>query len=104
MKRFTQLYWELDQTTRTNQKVAALEKYFREAPPADAAWALLFLCERTLPRSVSTRNLWEWMADETGLPLWLIEECYDSVGDLAETMALLFRDSGAGTPLFLSAL
>ena len=36
MKRFTTLYCELDQTTRTNEKVAALEKYFRETPPDDA--------------------------------------------------------------------
>ena len=37
MQRFTQLYDDLDTTTRTNQKVAALVRYFREAPPADAA-------------------------------------------------------------------
>ena len=29
-----------DRTTSTNQKVAALQSYFAEAPPADAAWAL----------------------------------------------------------------
>ena len=43
MKRFTELFFELDRTTRTNEKVAALERYFRDTPPADAAWALQFL-------------------------------------------------------------
>src|SRR5689334_4758912 len=36
MERFTQLYFEIDQTNRTNEKVEALARYFREAPPADA--------------------------------------------------------------------
>ncbi|MEO6183615.1 MAG: ATP-dependent DNA ligase, partial [Verrucomicrobiota bacterium] len=104
MKRFTKLFCELDQTTRTNEKVAVLENYFRETPPADAAWALQFLCGRTLPRAVPTRSLWEWTSAETNLPMWLIKECHDSVGDMAETMALLFRDSGDGTSLLLSEI
>jgi DNA ligase-1 len=103
MKRFTSLYCDLDQTTRTNEKVAALEKYFREAPPADAAWALQFLSGRTLPRAVPTRSLWEWTAAETDLPAWLIEECRGAVGDTAETIALLFRNAGEGVSLSLSA-
>src|ERR1043166_537553 len=89
MKRFTKLFCELDQTTRTNEKVAALERYFREAPPADAAWGLQFLCGRTLPRAVSSRSLWHWVADISGVPPWLLGECYDAVGDAAETIALL---------------
>ena len=98
MNRFTTLYCELDRTTRTHEKVAALERYFREAPPGDAAWALQFLSGRSLPRAVSTKHLWEWTAAETGLPAWLIEECRSAVGDTAETLALLFTDSGEGSP------
>ncbi|MEO5802019.1 MAG: ATP-dependent DNA ligase [Verrucomicrobiota bacterium] len=104
MKPFTKLFCELDQTTRTNEKVAVLEQYFRDTPAADAAWALQFLCGRTLPRAVPTRSLWEWTSAETNLPMWLIEECHDSVGDMAETIALLFRDSGNGTSLSLSEI
>ncbi|MDB6028166.1 MAG: dependent ligase [Verrucomicrobiales bacterium] len=104
MQRFTKLFCELDQTTRTNEKVAVLENYFREAPPADAAWALAFLSGRTPPRVISTRNLWDWASVETGFPAWLMEECYESVGDLAEMLALLFQDSGGGTLLTLSQI
>ncbi len=104
MNRFTALYCDLDQTTRTNEKVAALEKYFREAPPADAAWALQLLSGRTLPRAVSTKNLWEWTAAETELPAGLIEECRGAVGDTAETIALLFRNVGEDVPLPLAAM
>ena len=93
MKRFTQLYCELDQTTRTNDKLTALERYFREAPAEDAVWALHFLAGRKIPSVVSSRLLGQWVAEETKLPDWLIGECYDAVGDLAETLALLLPGS-----------
>lgn len=89
MRRFTALFAALDGTTRTTEKVAALREYFQEAPPADAAWALWVLSGERLRRSVSTTRLREWVAVRSGTPLWLVEECYDAVGDLAETLALL---------------
>lgn len=104
MKRFTQLFCELDQTTRTNEKVAALEKYFRETAPPDAAWALQFLCGRTLPRAVPTKTLWELTVAESNLPGWMLEECHDAVGDMAETIALVLPESGTGTSSSLSEL
>ena len=104
MRRFTKLFCELDQTTRTNEKVAALERYFREVPARDAAWALQFLSGNIPSRVVSTRNLWDWTAAESGHPQWLMEECYDAVGDLGETLALLFPDTGQGTSLSLAQL
>ena len=39
MKRFAQVYAELDATTSTNAKLDALKRYFASAAPADAAWA-----------------------------------------------------------------
>ena len=92
MERFTQLFFEIDQTNRTSEKVEALARYFREAEPADAAWALYFLSGRRMNRSVSSGLLRTVLAEETRLPPWLIEECYDTVGDLAETLALLYPD------------
>jgi DNA ligase-1 len=89
VRRFTHLFQELDRTTRTNAKVAALEAYFRDAPAADAAWALYFLTGRRIKRAVTGTRLREWAAEATGLPLWLVEESYAAVGDLAETLALL---------------
>jgi DNA ligase-1 len=98
MKRFTRLYTELDQTNRTGEKTAALESYFREAPPADAAWALHFLCGRRPPRSVNSTILREWAAEEAGVPSWLMDECYETVGDLAETISLILPDNTGGEP------
>jgi DNA ligase-1 len=44
MKQFTNLYWRLDATTRTQDKLAALVDYFTAAAPADAACAVGVLC------------------------------------------------------------
>lgn len=93
MKRFTELYWRLDGTTSTTEKVAALRDYFAGAPPADAACALGVLSGGRQLRSISTAQLREWAAAATGHPAWLIEECYAHVGDLAETLALLLPDA-----------
>ncbi len=46
MKRFARLYAALDETTATNEKIAALVEYFTSARPADAAWAVHFLVGR----------------------------------------------------------
>ncbi len=89
MKRFTQLFTTLDETIRTSEKLAALVDYFSSAPAEDAAWALYFLTGNKLKRLVTTSNLRAWMAVHADLPLWLVEESYDTVGDLAETLALL---------------
>jgi len=100
VKTFTRLFTRLDGTTRTSEKLEALREYFAQAPPEDAAWALHLLSGGRPRRAVSTRLLREWVSGETGLPLWLVEECYGAVGDLAETLALLLPDGpGLAEPL-----
>jgi DNA ligase-1 len=89
MRRFTELYFELDRTTRTAEKVAALVRYFQDAEAADAAWALFFLTGNRVKRLISTGLLRDWISETSGYPPWLVEESYDAVGDLAETLALL---------------
>jgi DNA ligase-1 len=104
MNRFTRLFDELDATTRTVDKLAAMSQYFQQAPPTDAAWALHFLIGRKVKRAVNTGLLREWIVGETGLPAWLVEECYDSVGDFAETLALLLPDQTPASQLSLAAV
>lgn len=105
MRRFTQLYDELDSTTRTSMKVAALVRYFHEVPASDAIWAVYFLTERRLPRGVNSTLLRQWAAERAGYPVWLLDECYEAVGDQSETIALLLPEPDAKTvqPLNLSA-
>jgi DNA ligase-1 len=93
MERFTHLCLELEQTTRTHDKLAALERYFSAAPPADAAWGLFFLTGRKIKRVVNAAQLRQWAAEEANVPPWLVDECYDAVGDVAETLALLLPEA-----------
>jgi DNA ligase-1 len=92
MREFTNLYWRLDATTSTNEKVVALREYFAAAPHDDAACALAVLRGDRQLRAVSTVQLRQWAAEAAGYPAWLVEECYAHVGDLAETLALLLPD------------
>ncbi|MBY0405800.1 MAG: ATP-dependent DNA ligase, partial [Cyanobacteria bacterium] len=93
MKHFVALYEALDLTTSTNDKVHAMADYFQEASPEDAAWALFFLSGRRFKRFITAKTLKDWVLDALQLPEWLYEECYDAIGDTAETIALLWKST-----------
>ncbi|MEP7087338.1 MAG: ATP-dependent DNA ligase [Gemmatimonadota bacterium] len=89
MRRFAQLFAEVDCTTRTNEKVDAMTSYFAIADPADAAWAVYFLSGSRPKRLIPVRRLSAWALEIAQIPEWLFDDCYDAVGDLAETISLL---------------
>ncbi|MBX3450177.1 MAG: ATP-dependent DNA ligase [Planctomycetaceae bacterium] len=89
MRDFAALYRELDETTRTSEKQAALARYFASADPADAIWAVYFLSGRRIRQALAPRLLARWAAELADIDEWLFEECYSTVGDLAETVTLL---------------
>ena len=91
MNRFAALFATIDQSTKTTVKVAALADYFREAPEEDRLWTIALFSGRRPKRAVTTTRLREWAAEHAGLPLWLVEEAYPVVGDLAETIALILQ-------------
>jgi DNA ligase-1 len=89
MKRFAALFAELDASTATSAKVEALQRYFAQADPSDAAWAVYFLCGGKPRQVVPTAQLRTLARGRAGIDEWLFEECYQAVGDLAETIALV---------------
>ncbi len=89
MKRFAQLFNELDQTTKTLKKVEYLVSYLNDASDEDKLWTIAILSHRRPKRTVKTSLLREWASEVAGVPLWLFEESYHVVGDLAETIALV---------------
>ena len=89
MKHFAALFTELDSTTSTNAKVAALQQYFQSATPADAAWAVYFLSGGKPRQVVKTAILRALACEAAGIEDWLFDECYQAVGDLAETIAYI---------------
>ena len=102
MKLFSQLFHDLDGLTKTNERLKRLAEYFKEADPVDSIWACWFLSGNRVKGAVKTRELREFVAVRTGYPDWVIEECYDRVGDLAETLSLLIGDNdSAQEPIHL---
>ena len=95
MRDFASLYQQLDASTATTDKVAALARYFAQASPEDAAWATWFLAGGKPRQVVPTARLRELACAAAGIDDWLFEECYQAVGDLAETIAHVWP---AGSP------
>lgn len=93
MREFARLYAAIDETNRTSGKVEAMEKFFRAASPEDAAWAISFLIGRRPKRLVISTKMQAWASEAAQIPEWLFYECYDAVGDGAETMALVLPDA-----------
>lgn len=93
MKRFSNLIAQLDQTNKTGDKLGLLQAYFAEAPDQDRLWTLALFTHKRPKRTVTTRQLRDWCCDRAGIPDWLFEESYQTVGDLAETIALVLPDN-----------
>ncbi len=89
MKNFANLIKALDSSNKTSVKVDALTDYFRKASDEDKVWTIAILSHRRPPRPVNTTLLRIWANELANIPLWLFEESYHIVGDLAETIALI---------------
>ena len=106
MRRFAQLYAELDASTATEAKLAALQRYLAEADPADAAWGVYFLAGGKPQPTVPTAVLRREAMRQADIPDWLFDTCYQAVGDLAETIARVLpaprRQSALGLSQWLT--
>lgn len=94
MQHFANLFSQLDSTTKTSTKIAALADYFGSAPPQDAAWAIYFLSGNRPKRLLPSKLLRQWAAEAASITDWLFDESYDAVGDLAETISLVVPPGG----------
>ncbi|MGB4774004.1 MAG: ATP-dependent DNA ligase [Daejeonella sp.] len=95
MKRFTNLFLQLDRTNKTNEKIELLKGYFLAVPDEDKIWALALFTGRRPPRKIKSSQVQEWAMELAGIPLWLFRESYHSVGDLAETVSLILPEPTA---------
>lgn len=98
LQRFAQLYAALDAGTSTAAKLEALVAYWADAQAADAAWAVYFLAGGKPRQVVPTAVLRDTACAGAAVDPWLFEACYQAVGDLAETIALLWPDPPAQQP------
>jgi DNA ligase-1 len=95
MKLFASLIEEVSASTKTNEKLSAIIRYFTTANEEDKIWTLALFTGRRPRRTVNSTWLHGWCAELAGLPLWLFEESYQNVGDLSETIALILPESNA---------
>ena len=102
MREFSQLFHDLDESTKTNDRIDQLVKYLLEASPEDSIWVCWFLAGNRIKGAIKTSELRTFASERSGLPQWLLEECHDRVGDLAETISLLVATEGSGEILSLS--
>ncbi|HTE13163.1 MAG TPA: ATP-dependent DNA ligase [Chitinophagaceae bacterium] len=93
MRLFTELVNVLGTSTKTNDKLDALSHYFALADDKDKVWVIAIFSGRRPKRAVNSSQLQQWCIEMINLPPWLFEESYHTVGDLAETIALLLPES-----------
>jgi DNA ligase-1 len=92
MKRFAALLELLALTPSRNRKLEALVTYFRETPDPDRGFALAILTGALSFRNVKPAVLREVVTREVDPHLFALS--YDYVGDLGETIALIWPHHG----------
>jgi DNA ligase-1 len=93
VKQFSALVNILGTSTKTNDKLDALAFYFATANDKDKVWVIALFSGRRPKRAVNSTQLQNWCIELANLPHWLFEESYHTVGDLAETIALLLPEN-----------
>lgn len=97
MRAFAQLFLSLDETNKTNEKVRVLKDYFISVPDSDKMHMLALFTGRRPKRQINSSLMRNWAIEASGIPIWLFEESYQVVGDLAETMSLLMPQNNSGS-------
>ena len=92
MKQFATLVNVLGTSTKTTDKLLALQNYFATASGKDKIWVIAIFSGRRPKRIVNSTLLQNWCNEITGIEPWLFDECYHTVGDLGETIALLLPE------------
>ncbi len=97
MKRFAQLLELLALTPSRTRKLEAMRQYFASAPDPDRGYALAILTGALTLRNVKPALLRDVVTREVDPHLFALS--YDYVGDLGETIALIWPHHGAGQEL-----
>ncbi len=102
MKDFAALLENLVLTPARNQKLAHMVQYFKDAPDPDRGYALAVLTGTMSFKNVKSAFLKNIVLEKVDPVLFAMS--YDYVGDLAETIALIWPDHDEGSLPSLSEL
>lgn len=89
MKAIAELLQSLEKTADPAEQSEILRLFFTNAPDDDRVWALYFLSGSTPKKQMTSASLKALCAEASSIPLWLVDESYHAVGDIAETAALI---------------
>ena len=92
MKRFAALLERLALTPSRTRKIEALKTYFQQTPDPDRGYALAVLTGGLSFKNVKPALLKETVLQEVDPHLFALS--YDFVGDLGETIALIWPHHG----------
>lgn len=95
MKAFADLLEALVLTPSRNAKLALLTDYFRRTPDPDRGWALACLAGSLELRNATASGLRALVEERVDATLFRLS--YDFVGDLAETIALIWPEGTSGS-------
>ena len=92
LKKFSELFIDLDSCNSTNKKIGILQNYFSSNEALENSWTIYLLTGKNNKRFISGRSLKTLFSEIYEYPLWLIDSCYLKVGDSAEVISLLLRN------------
>jgi len=92
LKRFAELFLDLDSSNSKNKKIEILQDYFAANDPLENSWTIYLLTGKKNKRFITGGSLKSLFSEIYEYPLWLIDSCYLKVGDSAEVISLLLRN------------
>jgi DNA ligase-1 len=104
LKKFSELYADLDSINSTNMKIEVLKSYFLSNEPIDNSWAIYLLTGKSNKRFINGRYLKNLFSQIYEYPKWLIDTCYLKVGDSAEVITLLLKNKTTSQNKKLSSI
>ena len=104
MKTFTQLIEGCIHTPKTNEKINLIADYLASETHTNLPYAFHFLIGKNLGRFCQGKEMRRWCAELAQLPIWLIDETYDIIGDNSETISTILNQSTSSNIMSLSEL
>ena len=92
LKKFSKLFFDLDSNSSTSKKIDLLISYFLSNSALNNSWTIFLLIGKNNKRFISGKLLREYYSKSYKLPIWLIDNCYQKVGDSAEVISLLLSN------------
>lgn len=96
MNRFAELLDRLAYEPGRNNKIKLIAAYLRETPDPDRGYALAAMTGALSFRNAKAGMIRQLIAERTDPALFALS--YDYVGDLSETVALMWQPKAAGSP------